>query len=545
MTSFKPHGPKAACVIIGHYDLPLERQAARARRVAQKSASYREILTNSVRIDGERKTYMDLFNRGLQLAHGSTVPLSPFAAPSLAVYSLASYLEAHGHPTVPVNYLNFDTEILEAALAENPLAVAITTTYYTDEQTPSEIAKHVRMSSPEAWIVIGGPYTLSVVETSTTRTQDALLASMDVDIAIVDPQGEATLELALSVLESGDYSQLSRVPNLIYRLPGTKTYQRTPRQPERHDFTVVDWSRFPRNRFVPTTYMRTSRGCPCRCAFCDYPRMAGAYDLRDVSDVIAELRVLHEAGVRNVIWVDDTLNLPLPRFKNMLREMAKERFDFRWMSFFRCASADEETFDLMAETGCIASYLGIESGDDALLKLMNKGAHTAAYRRGISALRARGILTFGSFIVGYPGETEDSVKRTLEFIETTGLDYFNAGIYFHNVLAPVEERRSEFAILGGQYSWNHSTMNWQTAANWAEHLIRNVQGALPLPLYGYSIWSLPYLLGKGFTVQQYRGFAEIARRMMIKSMDDYDVDYPNEDAELISLFHDAVLPSAV
>src|SRR5580692_8915848 len=74
------------------------------------------------------------------------------------------------------------------------------------------------------------------------------------------------------------------------------------------------------------------------------------------------------------VFVDDTFNVPLPRFKKLLRMMIDKAWGFEWISFFRCSNADEEAFDLMARSGCIGVFLGIESGDQTILEYMDKHA---------------------------------------------------------------------------------------------------------------------------------------------------------------------------
>ena len=228
--------------------------------------------------------------------------------------------------------------------------------------------------------------------------------------------------------------------------------------------------------------------------------------------------------------------MPLPRFKQMCRMMIEEKFDLKWISFFRCSNADDECFDLMKESGCLGVYLGIESGDQRILKLMEKFADVRRYREAIRKLHDRDILTFASFIVGYPGETRESVMNTLKFVEETAPTFFNVKLYFHNPIAPIDKRRAEFGIQGNHYGWRHDTMTWQEAADWVEYLLRTVRASIPLTLYGFSIWSIPYLLQKGFSIDQILAFGRTAREMLVKSLDDVEVEFQAEEAEMARIF---------
>jgi p-methyltransferase len=182
--------------------------------------------------------------------------------------------------------------------------------------------------------------------------------------------------------------------------------------------------------------------------------------------------------------------------------------------------------------------LGIESGDQEILKLMEKFADVRRYREGIKKLHEREILTFGSFITGYPGETKESVMNTLNFIEETAPTFFNVQLYFHNPIAPINRRREEFGIQGNHYNWRHNTMTWQEGAEWVEYLLREVTASIPLTLYGFSIWSIPYLLQKGFSIKQILDFGRTARKMLVKGLDDVAVEYQAEEEEMAKIFVD-------
>jgi len=264
--------------------------------------------------------------------------------------------------------------------------------------------------------------------------------------------------------------------------------------------------------------------------------MSGDHTVSGVETVRAELRYLVDNGLKYMIFIDDTFNVPLPRFKQICRMMIEEKFNLQWVSFFRCSNADDECFDLMKESGCLGVYLGIESFDQQILNNMNKSANVQRYRDGIRKLHERGILTFGSFIVGFPGETEQSVMNTIELIEETSPTFFNVQLYFHDPMAPIHQKREQYGIEGKYYNWRHNTMTWQEGAEWVEYMLRRVDKSLPLTLNGFSIWSIPYLLQNGFSVEQITSFARTARKMLLKGLSDADVSCRDEEEEMAAIF---------
>ena len=118
------------------------------------------------------------------------------------------------------------------------------------------------------------------------------------------------------------------------------------------------------------------------------------------------------------------------------------------------------------------------------------------------------------------------MQNTLDFINETQPDFYNVQLYFHDVLAPVEQKREEYGIVGSGYSWRHNTMSWQEGVEWKEHFIRGVDKPALLPLYGLSIWALPYLMSEGYTIEQTTTFAKAATGVLKRGL---DTDYLDPD----------------
>jgi radical SAM PhpK family P-methyltransferase len=493
------------CILIGFNEIDFA-DFARAQKVFERtSGAYRELLTNSVLLGDRRMTYMDLLNVVREHMTGQPSRLTAFEMPSLGVAYLTSFLRRRGFDVGVVNFFNTGRGDLAAMLAGNPRAVAITTTYYVDDEPIRQIIRFIREHNPEVPVIVGGPRVHNLCAGQPPQVQDVLLNALGADIYIDSAQGEDSLAGVLTALrdKGGD---LSRTPNLIYRSPENPRgpMVRTLPMVENNDLNenAVDWSYFEPSYFAPTTYMRTSRSCSFGCAFCNYPAMAGPLTLSDLSTIENELRYLCENGVRNLIFVDDTFNVPLPRFKKICRMMIENRFDLRWVSFFRCSNADDEAFDLMAEAGCMGVFLGIESGDQRILKNMTKFARTDA-----------------SIVLGFPGENEESVNNTIDFLNRTQPTFYNVQLYYHDVLAPIEQQREKYGIEGSGYSWRHSTMSWQEAADWKDDFVRRVQGPALMPLYGLSIWCIPYLISQGMTMEEIIRFTRSATQLVIKGLD--------------------------
>jgi len=216
--------------------------------------------------------------------------------------------------------------------------------------------------------------------------------------------------------------------------------------------------------------------------------------------------------------------------------MIKNRFEFRWFSHFRAGNADAECLELMKQSGCMAVFLGIESGDQGVLNHMNKAAKVERYAWAIEQLHKQGIISFASFIVGFPGETQESVRRTIEFIESTAPDFYQAALYYHYQATPIHQKRTEHGIRGDAYSWRHNTMTWQEAAASVEFMYRTVNHSTILPIFGFDFFGIPYFLKKNISLEQFSGFLGIAKSMLVESYPDRPVDFSGREQQLGQLF---------
>jgi radical SAM PhpK family P-methyltransferase len=503
-------------IIVGTFDYPVSKQAATAQLSSKRDGTYGEFQRNTYKIGEERLDLAQLLNWSVERFTGLASQFNVFEMPSLGAHILADNLMKNGLSAKIVNLLPKQAEYFDDLLSSKPRTVVITTTYYVTPEPIRRVVELVRQRSPETKIIVGGPYIYNASASHSEVELNLLLRHIGADVYVIDSQGEKTLVQVVKQIK-GNPLGLAFVPNIAYRESAGKGWCRTPRVAESNkmDELCVDWKRFDSLPFPKVAYMRTARSCPFACAFCNYPAMSGEHVTTSEEPLIAEMRQLQELGAEYLIIVDDTFNVPLPRFKRLLKRMISEGFHFRWISFFRCSNVDTEALDLMAESGCLAVYLGVESGDERILKAMNKYATAEQYRKGMSELHQRGILTFGSFIIGYPGETEESVRNTYAFIEETKPRYYNAQLYFHNPISPIHRRREEFQIEGQHYSWRHRTMDWNEGSYWTNWLLNNVTSSTQLPLYGFSIWSLPYLLVHGFRLDQIERFGRAAQQIML------------------------------
>lgn len=521
------------CVVIGYNDWDFRSFIRALEPSREYSSAYMNVLKNTVVVDGVRLLYNELLGTLMTRAAGTPHRYNAFEVASLGGCYLTSYLRRRGFGVELVNFFSFDHQQLADVLEDKPRAAVITTTFYFMPQPVQEIIAFIRQRSPETTIILGGPYVYNICRDRGVQPPDGVLESIGADIYIFDSQGEQTLARVLSVLKQGDATALCRIPNLVLRINRDFTW--TLREIENNDLDQEseDWAAFDAQLVTPVTYMRTARSCAFSCAFCSYPEMAGALALKSVETVEAELRALKAMGGRFIVFVDDTFNVPLPRFKQLLRMMIANDFGFRWVSFLRCSNVDEEALDLAVASGCHAVFLGIESGDQRVLDNMNKSAQLDRYAWGMRELRRRNIATSASFIIGFPGETRESVEHTIEFIDRNAPTFYTVEQYYYQSHTPIAKRAGEFELRGRGYTWHHRTMDWSESSELVGHVYRSVTGSRILPLYGLGVWGLPYFETRGLGLEQMKRFLELAQPMLIASMEEDAQSQPAQEARIV------------
>ena len=507
------------CVVVGYYEQPLDDLLQSSREMRGHSGGYRHLLANTVPFQGKRVRYPELLNFGLREATGKVCDYHVGRLPNLGACYLTSFLRQKSFDAALVNFFNHDREAFRQLLAGSPRAVALTTTFYFESSPIAYLVNFIREHSPETKIIVGGPHIYHLCSDYPQAIQDQMLAEMGADIYVFDSQGELTLSRICAALREPK-PDLSAVPNLVFT-SDNRSFHRTPREIENNEMDegAIDWRHFSTDLLVPSVQLRTARSCAYKCAFCRYPVLAGDLNLMSLEAVERQLSYLKEIGVTHLLFIDDTFNIPKNRFKDLCRMMIDRKFGFQWYSYFRCANADDEVFDLAARSGCTGVFLGIESGDNRMLKEMYKTATVEKYRYGLIRLREHGIFSYASFIVGFPGETEESAENTLRFIDEARPTFYCLESYFHDKKVPIAARAEEFGLTGSSYAWKHDTMDWRRASEIVRDGYHRIHGSVPVPLYCFDLWTIGYLMGQGLSLDYLMGFLSLGAEMLLAGMD--------------------------
>lgn len=495
------------CLLIGFNDSDFAGYVDMVRSMGTDSGAWQDLRLAFVEIDGKPYRALDALTRFHPDADsGRVFHNSDFLWP--VITTLGSFVATRGFSFDYVNLFHRERDELRRKLTEQDVrTVVVTTTLYVSAQPILEIVEFVRGCAPDVQIIIGGPYLANQEKMADREALSALLDYLGGDIYVIGREGERSLARTLAALTDG--TDLSGVPNLAFRdRPGAGfTFTRTDVESNSLADNMVDYSVFPQAAFNEFVTTRTAKSCPFSCAFCGFPQRAGKYTYLDVAHVERELERLSEIPtVSTVTFIDDTFNVPKVRFREILRMMIDRDFGFRWNSFYRSDHGDDETIRLMAAAGCEGVFLGVESGSDQMLKRMNKTARRADYLGALRTFREVGISTYASLIVGFPGETEESVAETVSLIETGRPDFYRAQLWYADPVTPVWEKRAEYGITGEAFNWSHDTMTSDQACDLINDMFVSVENSIWLPQFGFEQWSVFYLLRRGMTMDQIKTF---------------------------------------
>jgi anaerobic magnesium-protoporphyrin IX monomethyl ester cyclase len=269
-----------------------------------------------------------------------------------------------------------------------------------------------------------------------TCDPQAFLDDFDV---IVRGEGEETvLELLQAYSTGGDYSAIPGITMRRKTKTEAKLQAETISTPDRPFTKDLDSLPFPARQLLPNesyfqfgkkqygysiTTLMSTRGCPFECEFCSNVIFGGSYRERSARNVVDEIEQALAIGYDRISFADDVFTLRKKRVLEVCAEIKQRGLHFYWECLARVDSLDDSTYLDMFQAGCRRVYFGIESGEDAILKLMNKKITAAEARHAVMAAHQAGLQVGAFFILFYPGETNETVLNTLRFATSLPVDY--------------------------------------------------------------------------------------------------------------------------
>ena len=355
--------------------------------------------------------------------------------PPLGMMYLASVLRNNGARVHIIDYrtMHYDEKRFRSEIkALAPDVVGISCLSYC--VPPSiEIAKIVKQVSSECHVVMGGPHATGIPE--------HLLGFKEIDSVVIG-EGEHTVVELLDALS--DKKDLSSVRGLGFRADG-KVHINPSRDPiDNVDeipypaYDLVDLDRYyerPDPHGMPPRHKRympilSSRGCPFQCTYCH--RVFGKrFRPRSAANVIGEMELLyHKYGIREFHIEDDSFNVDMDRAKEILDCIRGKglKVTIQFPSGLRVDRVDDELARKLRRAGTFMTAVGIESGSSAILKAAKKGLNLDRVGAAVDLLVKQGILVWGYFMIGFPGETRAQMQETITLARRLRLHFASFSI---------------------------------------------------------------------------------------------------------------------
>ncbi len=186
----------------------------------------------------------------------------------------------------------------------------------------------------------------------------------------------------------------------------------------------------PTSRRFPKTMVMGQKACINNCTFCCQPAFFGAPILRkrSVEHFLEELALVRELGFREVMFNDATITANKEWASSLFEGMIRRKLDLTWNCSTRADCVDRDILWLMKKAGCHTIALGMESVDPVVLKNIRKNIEPQQIREAVSLIRSYGMNTIVFCVVGFPGETRESIEKTISFIKTLDTTFVTLGM---------------------------------------------------------------------------------------------------------------------
>jgi len=277
----------------------------------------------------------------------------------------------------------------------------------------------LRKKFPDAKIMVGGSLPTSAPE--------ATLKGLDIDFIVVG-EGEITAPELVNYLEKHkklSIDELKKIDGIGFKHKG-KMVLTAPRSliENLDDLGLPDWDLFSIEKILQhrnnTFSIITERGCPFRCNFC-YHQFGYKPRRRSMEHVIKEIKFLNKKyGVTSFSICDNLFVFNKKELTKFIGLLRKNKLRIEYDTSMRASLVTEELIILLKKSGCTMLSFGFESGSQKVLNLMNKATTIEQMDKSIAIMEKCKMPYFGTFIIGYPGETKEDIDQTIDFCKRHG-----------------------------------------------------------------------------------------------------------------------------
>ena len=367
----------------------------------------------------------------------------------LGIAYIAAVLQQHGHDARVYNadYLDTAEYLNQKQIFDNYQSYKAILQNISDPLWQVEIRNKIAGFAPD---FVG--ITMMTANYKADKIIAGIVRSINRDIKVVIGGAHPTLDPAGTIAEAefdylirgeGEFALLELVENRNIESIKGLSYKKNGRVMHNEDrpfLKDLDLLPYPsRNSFLNDTryldvgHIITGRGCPFSCAYCGSPALwHRTARFRSVANVMGELEFLKKNYQSTLIhFADDTFTLKKDRAKEICQQIIDRKLNIGWLCDTRADCLDKELINLMKKAGCIRIKIGVESGSNRVLKAIHKGETKEKIRQAVDWIKEAGLPLTVYFMTGFPTETNEDLKETIEFARELEADYYSL-----SVLAP-------------------------------------------------------------------------------------------------------------
>lgn len=341
--------------------------------------------------------------------------------PPLGLAYIAAVLEKEDYDVkiLDAPVLGYDiNQIKEFISKENPDVVGIQT-LTGDLPSVLKIAKAAKEVNPSIKVVLGGAH-LSIFPKE----------SLSFDFVDYGLQGEAEYSFRDLVKHLEGKKDINDIDGLVYKKNGEIIVKYPPAVI--NDLDELPWPArhlLPMDKYQvvvmepPIATLVSARGCPFRCNYCCRDKFTYRYRVRDYKNVVDEIEFLKSKYKIKTLSFYDNCYPNKEHIKNICNELIRRKVDIKWETPQRVDLVDPDLLRLMKKSGCYRLRYGVESGSPKILKIMKKDVTVEQIEKAFYWTRKAGIETFAFFMVGYPHETLEDYKGTINLAKRIKADW--------------------------------------------------------------------------------------------------------------------------
>jgi len=373
---------------------------------------------------------------------------------------------------------DIQTQILDLSISLNPkkdllvklekfkpthVGITFTTPLFFEAKN---IAKIIKRFDDEIILICGGAHSTALPRETLERTDFNILCYGEGDKTIVE------------IIQASSVKDLKKIKGIFYK-EDNKIKINPPVQliENLNTLPLPAWHLYDLKKYrasklsakgSPVGPIETSRGCVYGCTYCNKKIFGKCFRFKSVKRVVEEFEHLKKSGFNEIHVWDDMFTTHMPRAKEICDEIVKRNIKIPWALTcgIRVNNVDQEIFYKLKKAGCHAVYFGVESGDQKILDRVKKGITLIQAKKAVKMAKKAGLETVTFFMLGLPGETKESIKKTINFAIELDSDYAKTTILTPYPGTPIFE---EWDKKGHITTKDWSKYNFHSASRVYDH----------------------------------------------------------------------------